>query len=68
MRVPPFLRENKDFHPDHLMSVFGYIIVRKEHTGEVVSEWHVAESPAPSRARGLSRAGDPDHSGACTTQ
>jgi hypothetical protein len=60
MRVRPFLRENKDFHPDYLMSVFSYIIVRKEHTGEVVSEWHAAESEDglvgyPWRGRASSR-------------
>jgi hypothetical protein len=40
-----FLRDNQDFYPDYLMSVFGYIVVRVEHTGEVTSEWQVAESP-----------------------
>ena len=39
-----FLRENKDFYPDYLTSVFGYIVVRKEHTGVVLSEWQVEES------------------------
>jgi hypothetical protein len=39
-----FLRENKAFYPDYLTSVFGYIVVRKEHTGEVLSEWQVDES------------------------
>jgi hypothetical protein len=39
-----FLRENKDFYPDYLTSVFGYIVVRVEHTGEVASEWQVEES------------------------
>jgi hypothetical protein len=38
-----FLRGKKDFYPDYLTSVFGYIVVRKEHTGEVVSEWQVEE-------------------------
>ena len=36
-----FLRENQDFYPDYLMSVFGYIVVREERTGVVQSEWRV---------------------------
>ena len=39
-----FLRENQDFYPDYLMSVFGYIVVREERTGVVQSEWQVDES------------------------
>ena len=39
-----FLRENQDFYPDYLMSVFGYVVVRDERTGVVHSEWEVAES------------------------
>jgi len=38
-----FLRDNKDFYPDYLTTVFGYIVVRDEQTGNVKSEWKVSE-------------------------
>jgi hypothetical protein len=39
-----FLRDSKDFYPDYLTTVFGYILVRDEQTGTVASEWQVKES------------------------
>jgi hypothetical protein len=41
-----YLRDNKQFYPDYVLTVFGYIIVRHADTGEVQSEWRVDEWPS----------------------
>jgi hypothetical protein len=50
-----YLRENNEFYPDYVLTVFGYIIVRDEDTddtgkvrsiGKVQSEWRVDEWPS----------------------
>jgi hypothetical protein len=41
-----YLRGNKQFYPDYVLTVFGYIIVRHADTGEVQSEWRVDERPS----------------------
>jgi hypothetical protein len=41
-----YLKENKRFYPDYVLTVFGYIIVRDDDTGEVQSEWRVDEWPS----------------------
>jgi hypothetical protein len=38
-----YLRENREFYPDYVLTLFGYIIVRDEHSGTVRSEWSVDE-------------------------
>jgi hypothetical protein len=38
-----YLRGSIDFYPDYVLTVFGYIVVRHEQSGEVLSEWSVGE-------------------------
>jgi hypothetical protein len=40
-----YLRDNTDFYPDYITAVFGFIVVREEAAGEIVSVWEVAEDP-----------------------
>jgi hypothetical protein len=41
------LRANRDFYPDYVFSVFGYIVVRDEESGALVDEWAVREWNRP---------------------
>ena len=47
-----YLRDNTDFYPDYLLSVFGYLVVRDELSGEIASEWAVTEWRRPEDEQG----------------
>jgi len=38
-----YLRDNRAFYPDYVLTAFGYVIVRDEQSGVIRSEWSVYE-------------------------